>query len=69
MAEPPVRESSSADDASDSTPSGERQQTGDYDAIMRANRRKLALIGLATGGVMSLIVLLCLLLAYLLSTQ
>jgi hypothetical protein len=38
----------------------------DYDEAQRANRRRLALIGIATGAVMALLVLLCILLLLLL---
>jgi hypothetical protein len=38
----------------------------DYDAVQRTNRRRLALLGLATGAVMALIVLCCVLLLMLL---
>ena len=40
-----------------------------YDEVRRTNRRRLALLGLVTGGVMALIVLFCILLLLLLVPQ
>ena len=42
------------------------QEASGYEDVTRTNRRRLALLGLATGAVMALIVLACLLLFVLL---
>jgi hypothetical protein len=41
------------------------REAAERDEIQRVNRRRIALLGLATGGVMALIVLVCILLLFL----